>query len=176
MDVITAILFSAVLLVEPLIPGASAAGWRAYLRRVGPIHIGMSAARVRDALREPGASGQESAARQDGCSYLSTAALPPGVAVMLDGDRVVRVDVSTTTIKTASGVGVGSTEDSVKNAYPDRIAVTPHKYVKQGHYLTYVSHDAPDRDVGMIFETDGTQVTSFRVGTVTAIALVERCG
>ena len=42
--------------------------------------------------------------------------------------------------------------------------------------LTYVSRDAPDRDVGMVFETDGTQVTSFRVGTVTAIALVERCG
>ena len=177
MSVITAILFSTILLADPLIPGAAADGWRAYLRRVGPIRIGMSAAQVHEALQEPGSSGRATPPdRQAGCHYLTSAGLPPGVAVMLEGDRVVRIDVSGSGITTGSGVGVGATEDAIKNTYPGRIDVSPHKYVKAGHYLTYRSRDAADRDVGMVFETDGRQATSFRVGSVTAIALVERCG
>jgi hypothetical protein len=35
--------------------------------------------------------------------------------------------------------------------------------------------DDADRHLGLIFETDGRQVTSFRTGTVAAISLVEGC-
>jgi hypothetical protein len=135
----------------------------------------MTAAQAHEALRDSSRE-RKPAGDPGGCAYLTSGALPHGVGVMLDGESVVRVDISSPAIKTASGVGVGDTEDRIARAYPGRITTTPHKYETKGHYLTYVARDPLDRDMGMVFETDGRRVTSFRVGTVAAIGLVERCG
>jgi hypothetical protein len=169
-----AAIFTALFLAGACSTDGRSADWTAYLRRVGPIRVGMSAGAAHRALGDGGA--RKAAPPGDGCSYLASDALPKGLGVMLEGNLVVRLDIAAAGITTASGVGVGDTEEKIKTTYPGRIEVTPHKYDPQGHYLRYVSRDAGDWDVGMVFETDGKRVTSFRVGAVAAIALVERCG
>jgi hypothetical protein len=90
--------------------------------------------------------------------------------------KVVRIDVFKAGIRTANGVGVGDTEDDVKRKYPGRITTEPHHYAPEtGHYLNYDPPDRADRNFGMVFETDKGKVTSFRTGTLAAIALVEGC-
>jgi len=153
-----------------------AGGWTVYLRRAGPIMVGMSLRQVRLALGDQAASmeGNAPEAALDECAYLSSRALPKGIGLMLERGRVVRIDVRQPGIYTASGIGVGSTEADVKRTYSDRISVKPHKYI-DGHYLWFNPTDKEDRALAMVFETDGIHVTSFRTGTAAAVSLVEGC-
>lgn len=155
----------------------AAAEWTVYLRRVGPVRIGMPLAEVRRVLGNPQARLETSMPGQspEECSYVRSSALPEGIGVMFAGGRVVRIDVFGPNIRTASGAGIGDTEEKIKSLYPDRISVGPHKYEPEGHYLKFLPADAADQGYGIIFETDGKKVTSFRTGTRTAIALVEGC-
>jgi hypothetical protein len=109
------------------------------------------------------------------CAYLNSKAIPKGLGFMFAKGRVVRIDVFKAGIRTASGAGVGDTEDRIRSLYSGRITVAPHHYDPQGHYLNYSPGDTAEREFGMVFETDGERVTSFRTGTLAAIALVEGC-
>ena len=151
--------------------------WTVYLRRAGPLHVGTSLRQVRAVLDDPkaflvGIPGES----VDDCAYVKSARLPEPLGLMFQQGRVVRIDVNAPGISTASGIQVGSTEDDVKRAYGTRIRVEPHKYDPDGHYLEYLAVDAADRPFRLLFETDGRRVTSFRVGAVAAVALVEGCG
>jgi len=90
--------------------------------------------------------------------------------------RVVRIDVLGVGIRTASGAGVGDSEEKIKKLYPGLITVELHHYLPEnGHYLNYSPADDLDHGYGMVFETEQNKVTSFRTGTLAAIALVEGC-
>jgi hypothetical protein len=41
--------------------------------------------------------------------------------------------------------------------------------------MNYSPASAAEREYGIVFETDGAKVTSFRTGTLAAIALAEGC-
>jgi hypothetical protein len=155
------------------------ANWSVHLRRAGPVRIGMTLAEVRRTLGDPEASlyvsNPDDPLGEEGCTYLETPNLPKGVGVMLINRRVARVDISEFGVRTASGGSVGDTEETIIAMYPGRIQVGPHKYDPQGHYLEFVPKDAADRDYGIIFETDGTRITSFRAGLRDAVAFVEGC-
>ena len=89
--------------------------------------------------------------------------------------RIVRVDVWKPGIRTLSGAGVGDTEEKIKQLYPAQIEIEPHPYLPEnGHYLNYWPKNG-SRQFGIVFETEGERVTSFRVGTHAAIALIEGC-
>jgi len=106
------------------------------------------------------------------CDYAHFSALPE-VSVMVWGDSIMRFDMYTPAVRTTEGIGVGTTERDVLEAYPQgRLA--PHPYDgPEGHYVIV---DAPeDGQLGMIFETDGSVVTSYRVGFRRAVALIEGC-
>jgi hypothetical protein len=112
----------------------------------------------------------------DACAYLESKALPEHLGFMFAKGRVVRIDVSSVGIRTASGAGVGDTEAQIKDLYLGRITVEPHHNLPEnGHYLNYSPENLVDRGYGIVFETDGKVVTEFRVGTLAAIALVEGC-
>jgi hypothetical protein len=151
--------------------------WTMYLRRVGPVHVGMSLSQVRAVLRDPAASlaGNTPGIAVEDCAYVRSTRLPVHVGLMFEHGRVVRFDALEAGIRTASGIEVGATEANVQAAYPGRIRIDPHKYDPRGHYLTYVAVDAGDKPFGLVFETDGQRVTRFRAGTVSAISLVEGC-
>lgn len=69
----------------------------------------------------------------------------------------------------------GLAEDHIKALYSGQIEVTPHEYLLDGHYLTFVPKDPQDRVNRLIFETDGERVTQFRAGQLPEVAWVEGC-
>ena len=94
---------------------------------------------------------------------------------MIEGGRVVRLDVNSGSVPTAEGIRVGDTEDRVKSTYGNRVTVTPHTYTA-GHYLTVRTSAQSDSAYRIVFETDGRVVTKYRVGTVPSVEYVEGCG
>ena len=97
----------------------------------------------------------------------------PAVQFMFIDGVMSRVDVYPGgKVRTSAGIGIGSTEQQVKDAYPG-IIVEPHWYKQPaGHYL----HLKPDNNGhSMNFETDGVLVTGFYSGHETAVIRVEGC-
>lgn len=97
-----------------------------------------------------------------------------GVMVMIAADRVVRFDVAAgSSVRTEAGIGIGATEAEVKRAYGDRMTVEPHQYQELGHYL--VVRDPARQNLLLLFESDGTKVTTFRAGERNAVEAAEGC-
>jgi hypothetical protein len=107
-----------------------------------------------------------------GCKYAVLTKAPSGLWVMLQDGRVARVEVRSGSIATSTGVRIGDSEARVKQLYPG-VASTPHKYVAGGHYLTVTGSDPANR---IVFETDGSKVTTFRSGRTPEVENVEGCG
>jgi len=106
-----------------------------------------------------------------GCHYAGNAGQLPGIALMVESGRIVRIDVTDSRYQTARGARVGTPEGELRRSYPG-IRTLPHKYDENGHYLVLVS---PDQQFALLFETDGKVVTEFRVGLREPVDYVERC-
>lgn len=137
----------------------------------------MSLAEVRKVLGDQKAKlyGNEPVVPLEECAYLESRALKKGLGLMFARGLVVRIDIEGPDFRTASGAGIGDTKERIQRLYRGRIRVERHHYLPDGHYLEYRPVDPADRCYGITFETDGKLVTSFRVGTIEAIALVEGC-
>lgn len=110
----------------------------------------------------------------EGCDFVVPAAAPLGVSLMVLSDTVVRVDIDTGTVATQEGIRIGDTEARVLEAYRGHVTVEAHPY--DGPEWHYLIVDPPaDTLHRMIFETDGTNVTSFRAGLRDAVDLIEGC-
>jgi hypothetical protein len=94
---------------------------------------------------------------------------------MMDLHRIGRVDVDTSAIATAEGARVGDTESRILNLYERRVAVTPHKYVEDGHYLTVTPADPADSAYRIVFETKDGRVTRYRAGVLPSVRYIEGC-
>jgi hypothetical protein len=163
----------------------AASDWTVYLRRAGPLTIGMPLDDVRRVLDDPGAflvqalkQGRDLPREADSspCAYLVTKKAPDQIGLMFQNGRLARVDVWKPGIRTAGGAQVGDAEARILQLYAARIAVTPHHYPPAGaHYVVFTPVDAADRGYQMLFETDGSKVTQFRTGTRAAVEQVEGC-
>lgn len=89
---------------------------------------------------------------------------PAGVELAVTLGTIERVDVSAPEITTRSGAGVGMTEDDLFALFGERLSSTPRS--GGGNTVVFTPTDAGDQAFRVIFETDGTQVTSFRSGRV----------
>jgi hypothetical protein len=157
-----------------LLTGATPPSWRVTLRHFGPVRFGMTPAEASAVLGV--AVETDSAELADGCAYTTPAALPAGTSFMVLGGRIARVDVEQSGVHTVAGVGVGSTEAEVRQRYPGQIRTEPHPYdAPEGHYLVFTPRDSTDTAYGLIFETDGQRVTSYRAGLHEAVQLIEGC-
>ena len=139
---------------------------------IGAVRVGMTVDEARAATHTP----RQGAASKDpnACGYLRLAGVPAGVSTMVEGGRVVRVDVDSARILTDEGAQVGDTEDRIKSIYAGRIAVSPHKYT-DGHYLTVRAAAESDSAYRLVFETDGRRVTRYRAGVRPQVEYVEGC-
>jgi len=139
---------------------------------LGPVRIGMTPVEATAAAGIPVVpSGTAD------CAYATATGGPAGVAFKLADGRIARVEVRPgSPVKTLSGAGIDGTEAEVQARYGNALEVLPHKYLAAGHYLTLVPTDSADKDSRLIFETDGSKVTTFRSGTLPQVALVEGCG
>ena len=138
---------------------------------VGPVRIGATIAQVNAALGEQLKPAYDV---NPECDYIDPATLPPGIALMVERDTIVRIDVDTAGIATAEGAVVGDTETRVLDLYKGRVEVQPHKYTGPvGHYLR-VTWPADTLHL-LIFETDGERVVSYHTGVRPAVDYVEGC-
>jgi hypothetical protein len=151
-----------------LIAFALMAGSPATLYGVGDLRIGMPVSelqRIGGTLNHEGDDGSD-------CSYWDVPDRK-GLALMVSGGRVVRIDVDSAEYRTASGAHVGMSEEQVRRIYGKALAVEPHPYTApEGHYLVYKTHAEP---LGLIFETYKKRVESFRVGLWAHVQLIEGC-
>lgn len=139
---------------------------------VGAVAIGMTKA---DAEKATGQSltihNNEDAMGE--CVMASFAEGPKDLSFMLIKGVIARADVYEGVMRTAEGVGIGSTEDEVKKAYASaKVETLPHKYT-DGHYLEVTL--SGKTQTMLIFETDGTKVTAFRGGRLPEVGFVEGC-
>jgi hypothetical protein len=143
---------------------------------IGPLRVGMTEAEAEAALGHfrtipfnPGTAADSMA-----CGYAASDRLPAGVKVMMEGARVVRLEVVSGGVATAEGARIGDTEARVQQLYPGRVTVGPHKYT-DGHYLTVRPAEAADTTHLLIFETDGQVVLRYRGGRKPQVEYVEGC-
>jgi hypothetical protein len=163
---------------EPIVGPSDTLGWGS----LGPITVGTT---VQDLEAATGADFEESYAFEDGgCGYALSPSLPAGVSVMISGHEIERIEVGDLDaegqpidqpITTDDGLGTGSTEEEVLDTYGDRATVEDHPYDEDGHYLVVTPPPGVDREMLLIFETDGAKVTSFRSGFEPAVRAVEGC-
>jgi hypothetical protein len=151
--------------------GARDGAWRATARGVGAVTFGMT---IDAAARAAG--GTVAHPPGGSCGFTSLRDVPHGARFMVSYDTVVRVDVDSATVATDVGARVGMREDSVRHLYASTLRVTPHKYVRGGHYLIVVPGAPADTMHQIIFETDGDRVTRYRAGLAPYVSYVEGCG
>jgi hypothetical protein len=147
-------------------------------RGLGRVHVGMKLRQAEIAL---GANLRIDGPTSESCGMAERAdGRDAGVLYMLEDGRITRVDVYPPKSKsqlgprvvTAAGLGLGSTESAVRRAYGSALKIEAHPYDERGHYLKI--YDA-GKQSGIIFETDGERVTSFRAGKYPALGYIEGC-
>lgn len=148
----------------------AAAPWDAplTLQGIGTLRVGTTVAQ----LRRMGARGENYPDPDVDCSYWR-APRWPGLAMMVSGGRVVRIETEDRRYRTASGARIGMAEAEIRRRYGRAMRVQPHPYTgPEGHYLVYRARGA---SYGLIVETDGRRATQIRVGTWEAVQLIEGC-
>jgi hypothetical protein len=126
---------------------------------LGKIRIG---ATLKELERDEGSS----------CTYATFKDMPD-LAVMLDGDRIARIDVGGKQHETMGGVRVGQSEAEALKRLGGKARVELHPYTgPEGHYLVVHEDGAPR---GLIIETDGKLVQSWRIGQWEQVQWIEGC-
>lgn len=151
---------------------ASVSPWVVTTHGAGPLRVGMSIEKARAAVRDTHPASNSDA---NACNYVSIAGTPKGIVVMVEGGRIVRIDVDSSSVPTAEGARVGDSEERIRTIYAGEVTASPHKYTN-GHYLTVRPKSVADSANRIIFETDGRAVTRYRVGVRPAVEYVEGCG
>ncbi|MBN8819103.1 MAG: hypothetical protein J0I80_10355 [Sphingomonas sp.] len=140
------------------------------LDRFGPIRVGATIAALdREGLH---VAGRDEPLEGSTCGY-ATFKGQDDVAAMLDGDRVVRIDVSGAAHEGPGGLRVGQSEADALRRLGSQTKVQPHPYTgPEGHYLILHADGAPN---GLIVETDGKTVQSWRIGHWDQVQWIEGC-
>lgn len=155
---------------NPLAQGRRGRGPVVTLDGFGPVKVGMTLPQTSKALgvRVTRGAGYEG----DGCYYASPENGYEGVAFMMSGSRIVRIDVRGSRYATDRGARVGDSEARIKRLYRGEYKVSRHKYVDEGRYIEV---EAKGGQYLLIFETDGRCVTAYRVGRPEQVGYVEGC-
>ncbi len=144
------------------------------LTGIGDLTIGMTLEEAADALGLPlillgtNLSGE--------CSYYQPDTASQSLGLMVVDNRVIRIDIwPGSSLKTASGVAIGSSEAEVMQQYPGQIAASPNFYTG-GKYLTFMPK-APELSLfRLVFETDRTgTVVQYRTGQFPAVTWADGC-
>lgn len=139
---------------------------------LGSMFFGMTPEETAEALPTLWTGGPEDGTPR--CYLLAPANGPAGVVVTIYNSSIERVDITNPSITTRSGASVGSTEAQLHELFGERLVVTPYAD-GSGNSIQYVPVEEPDVDYRVIWETDGTSVTSMRAGRLPAVAPAEPC-
>lgn len=148
------------------------ASGRLSLRGFGPIRIGMTLAEARSIGVGPLV---EQPSGSQNCFYVKPSTAPEGLQFMVSQGRIARIDITTPAYASVRGARVGQTQEMVTSLYSGQLEITKHKYDENGFYLTFRPKDTADQPYRLQFETDGKQITKFRVGRLPEVEQVEGC-
>jgi hypothetical protein len=138
---------------------------------LGRVRIGMTVAAAERAL---GARLRlnDSESASEACVYAQRRdRRDKGVAYMVEGGRVSRIDISESGIRTARGIGIGSTIAQIRKAYGRAIMSHPNTYTDQPEFELSL----PGHRFGLVFLTEHGSVTAMRGGSYPAVGYVEGC-
>jgi len=165
----------------------------------GPVQLGMS---VEAAERALGAKFEPiSPPFSEECWITSRAdGKDQSIQYVVEGGKIVRIDFfgengGPQSLKTTKGIGIGSTEDDIRDAYKDILISCAHYFQcdeeseieaakdRAEHGITEpeppphfsVRVDSPNHDRGIIFDTQYGKVTAFMTGFKNAIEQMEIC-
>jgi hypothetical protein len=168
------IVIMGLLLAAAFAPAASApqgARWCLGLGSLGPVRTGMTVEQVLGLADWP---GLERAQPAGDCWYMHYRARGSDFDLMILRGTVVRIELNgTSRLHTFSGAAIGSSESELRRIYGARLDVQPHKYVSDGHTMTWRS---PDGAFGLRFETARDRVTAIQSGPWEQLNYVEGCG
>lgn len=154
-------LFAAVILIAgTALSGSSSPPWTVSLRTVGPARIGSTIAEFRRAMGSNLAPG--TIARD--CGYASTR--DEEISFYTRNGRVAQASVYGGNARTRSGIGLGSSVDDLRRAYPGRLTDGGMGPEGQGHDYVYVPQDTADQNYRIVFTVDEGRVTALDVGTL----------
>jgi len=139
--------------------------WQVTAAGAGPLRLNMTLLEAQQALGE-----QPSEPGSAACDQRRLSGVGGSVLAMFVEHRLARIDVTDETVATDTGVRAGDPAQRVSERYGDRVVATPHKYT-DGQYLTVTLGD----DRRLVFETDGSKVTRYRVGRLPEVEWVEGC-
>lgn len=149
--------------------------WVIHLRGANTVTYGMTVAEAARAAGDRLRVEDSGNDNQWECGYV-VPDQTSGLSFMTERGRVVRADVINPSIRTVSGIGVGSSEADVRRAYGSQIRVEPHPYGDANdHYMVYVPRDRADRNYRVIFGTFDGYVTGYRSGLRPAVEYIEGC-
>jgi hypothetical protein len=137
---------------------------------LGPVQFGSTTTQASAALGLEVTFGG-AAEPEDRCGYADWEGLPHSLAVMTLSDTIVRVSVQDSTVLTAEGAGVGTTELQLQELYAGRVEVT----MGDGNIFTVTPPEPADSGYRLIFQTNFRWVTSYRAGLLPAVRWVEGC-
>lgn len=146
--------------------------WHLTVDGLGPVRIGMSRAQVESALHEK--LKGEPLNDEESCIEMVPEGLDQGLWFMFEGYRLTRISIGEPSkVTTPRGIGIGSSAEEVRRAYPRGLKIEPHHYEDlPSEYLTYWT--VPGKR-GVRFETDSKRrVQTIHAGT-DAIQYVEGC-
>jgi hypothetical protein len=172
--VLAVVLTTVAMAVTPVTPPPLA------MEGYGPVKIGMTLAQAEEALgaklnmyyleEDPTACGTGN--RADGKNADVYYMVEDGAVRRVE---IVTLDTGTPTsppVRTAKGIGLGSTEAEVKAAYPG-VKVEPHPYLEDaGHTMIVKSADGKS---AFIFDTDTKRVIAMRAGAYPQVGYIEGC-
>lgn len=140
---------------------------------IGPVDLGMT---VAEASTAAGVQLVSLGAKPNAvCSEYKPASGLNGVRFMVAKGKIARIDIDSKAIATVSGVKIGDTESRAKSLYGGQLQVTRLPNSTKGKYLTFVPKSERDKNLRLMFETDGQSVRRIRVGKLPEVGFAEGC-
>ncbi len=158
----------------PPAPGDEPAGvtqdGTARLDRLAGVTVGMTIAQLRSAGFQ--VEKDDGPDPDNRCGYARIAQLKAPF-FMLDGDRIVRIDVDRPGYPTLGGVDIGMSETEAQRRLGKSATVQRNLRAGAASHL-FLVHEA-GAPHGLIVETDGARVVSYRLGEWEAVQSSEEC-
>lgn len=105
------------------------------------------------------------------CHYVEPETISPPVNLMIEAEKLTRIDIFSEEIASPKGLHIGDSEELIYKKFGVEIEKKDHPYMgKDGAYLII--------DMGgskLLFETFNKKIQSFRIGIEPAINYIEGC-
>lgn len=180
------------MLAAILLTGNSTPNPRLSFQGLGPIRIGMTVQQVKALGFKLTTGGPWSNDDERFyCHYLDNAPDYPDIALMMNEDQLVRIDIAHGSKpglwKSLSGAMIGMSEEEVRAIYGDWLKESTHPYLQDsGSYLSLTSSDGryamtfetAVENQASVTETNEKQtkyVKDFRAGLKVAVGYIEGC-